>query len=556
MTKTNIVEFIVNYNSKKCLIIFYLIALGLSYALLVAPGQSYTSVYFCDTMSLLNATYRVSLGQIPSKDFYSEFGPLVFYLSSVGLTLGLNSGVTFALGGVLAFILILTPGLLMMQSRFSTVSILLVSVYFWLLIVVPIDTGDSYNNLTWGLFYNRHGWAVLSFLFLFYVEPRKPTSKIMYLDGTLIAILVIFALYSKITYGLIALAFVFANMLVSKYNRSTSLISLAIIILSIVLIELTLDLNEGYVKSITTAINDRSLNRGGFWGMLSTIVKHANTLTAMSLVMIYLVLFGKNRVFDGLFVLGCIATCLVVADQNGGPENFLPIIFTVLIVCAELIRRNNINLIDVKTKVTSNHYLVILTLIVIFLAKPIANRTLALQDYYSKSITMQAIEDTPEKLSTFLVSSKHRHFLLSEYLEQKGTSPALIGNLRLSLDDELSTYEYYLSIIDGHNLLKPYINIKSKVFVLDISNPFLHTHGLQPRKHGYPFKYEIPSDETHVVFKGITIVMEPKLIYEYHRHSWFKRAYGEYVENNYVKLATSKYWNLWRIIDDKVKPLN
>jgi len=186
MTKANIVDFIVNYKSKKCLIIFYIIALGLSYFLLVAPGQSFTSAYFCDTISLLNASYRVSLGHIPSKDFYSAIGPLNFYLSSVGLTLGLNSGVTFALGGVLAFILILTPGFMMMQARFSTVSIILVSVCFWLLIVVPIDTGDLYNNLTWGLFYNRHGWAVL--LFLFYVEPRKPTNKVKYLDGTLIAI--------------------------------------------------------------------------------------------------------------------------------------------------------------------------------------------------------------------------------------------------------------------------------------------------------------------------------------------------------------------------------
>jgi len=551
MTKTNIVEFIVNYNSKKCLIIFYLIALGLSYALLVAPGQSYTSVYFCDTISLLNATYRVSLGQIPSKDFYSGMGPIIFYLSSVGLTLGLNSGVTFALGGILAFILILTPGLLMMQTRFSTVSILLVSVYFWLLIVVPIDTGDSYNNLTWGLFYNRHGWAGLSFLFLFYVEPRKPTKRIMYLDGALIAVLVLFALYNKITYGLIALAFVFANMIISKYNRSISLISLVLIVISIILIDITLDLNEGYVKGIITAINDRDLNRGGFWGMLATVVKHANTLTAMTLVMTYLIVFGKNRIFDGLFVLGCITTSLVITDQNGGPENFLPVVFTVFIICTELIRRNNTNPMN-----TPQHYLAVIMLIVIFLAEPIANRVVALQDYYTESVSMHPIEGAPKKLSSFLVSNKHRHFLLGKYLEQKNTSPNLIGNLRLSLDDELSTYEYYLSIIDGHNLLKPYINIKSKVFVLDISNPFLHTHGLQPRKHGYPFKYEIPSDETHVVFKGITIVMEPKLIYEYHRHSWFKRAYGEYVENNYVKLATSKYWNLWRIIDDKVKPLN
>ena len=140
MTKTKMVDFIVNYKSKNCLIIFYLIALGLSYTFLVAPGQSYTSIYFNDTMALLDAAYRVSLGQIPSKDFYSAIGPLNFYLSSVGLTLGFNSGVTFALGGILACILILTPGLLMMYTRFSTVSILLVSGFFWLLIVVPIDT--------------------------------------------------------------------------------------------------------------------------------------------------------------------------------------------------------------------------------------------------------------------------------------------------------------------------------------------------------------------------------------------------------------------------------
>ena len=553
MTKTKMVDFIVNYKSKNCLIIFYLIALGLSYTFLVAPGQSYTSIYFNDTMALLDAAYRVSLGQIPSKDFYSAIGPLNFYLSSVGLTLGFNSGVTFALGGILACILILTPGLLMMYTRFSTVSVLLVSVYFWLLIVVPIDTGDSFNNLTWGLFYNRQSWAALCFVFLFYVEPRKKTNRVMWLDGSLLAILVLFVLYTKITYGLIALAFVFANMIFSQYNRSVSLISLVIIVLSIVLVELTLDLNEDYVKNIIRAINDRDLNRGGFWGMISTVVKHANSLIAMILVMFYLVFFGKNRILDGLFVLGCIATGVVITDQNGGPENFIPVVFTVLIVCAELIRRYNINPVNVISMDISQRYLAVLMLVIIFLAGPLANRIVALQDYYSKSVNMQAMEGAPEQLSSFLVSTKHRHFLLGKYLEQKNSPLDLIGDLRLSLDDSLSTYEYYLSIIDGHNLLKPYINIESKIFVLDLSNPFMFTHGLRPRINGYPFKYTLPLDEVEVIFKGITIVMEPKLTYENHRYSWFKKAYGDYVEKNYVKLASSKYWNLWSEVEEKTR---
>jgi hypothetical protein len=57
-------------------------------------------------------------------------------------------------------------------------------------------------------------------------------------------------------------------MFISKYNRSISISSLVLILLSILVVELSLDLNEGYIQNIIMAINDRGAIRTDKWGWI------------------------------------------------------------------------------------------------------------------------------------------------------------------------------------------------------------------------------------------------------------------------------------------------
>jgi len=542
------IKFILEYQSKNILILFYISMVLVSYFLFVSPGQSYTTIWLSDTIALLDASYRVSIGQVPGKDFFTAIGPLNFYFSSLGLIFDFDPSVTFALGGIVTLCILLLAGMVMMYSRFSLIPILIVSLYFGLLIASPLDSGDTYRNSTWGMFYNRQAWAALFFVFLFYVEPKNLSVNKKYLDGTLLAILVIFELYCKITFGLIALAFVFANMFVSKYNRNVSLVSLAVMLLLIALVEISLQLNEGYFDSIVRAINSRSAVRANLWGFVDLISKHAAIISAAFLSLVYMSILGRKKLLDWLFVIGGISACILLLDQNGGLKGGMPAIFALFMCLMELNRRSVVLINSDKEGVTeiSTHLVVsssIFLLLVTFISKPLLHRVLGAQDYYVKIKTHEPSDITPPLLKNFLVPSIESN-LFKPYLNNEPVE-MYIGEFRVKLNDTLSTPEYFLSIADGYNFLRSQ-NLKEQVlFVLDLADPFTFALQLTPRANGYPFKWAWPSDTSKKVFKNVTIVMQPRLPYHEQSHLKFKEKYNDYLKKHYTMTASSQYWYLW-----------
>lgn len=531
------------YHSTKILLLFYVLIFCISYFMLVSPGKTYTEVWYSDVMALLDATYRVSVGQIPGKDFHSSIGPINFYLSSIGLVTGYAPGVTFAIGAIFALFLIISPGLLMMQRRFSLIVILLSSFFIWLLVVVPLPVGEQIGNLTWGMFYNRHGWAALFLILLFYVEPRELTNKGKWLDGILLAILVLFELYCKITYGLVAVSFLFANMFISKYNRHVSLIALLTVIVSVIIVELALDIHQGYINSIVGEINNRGPYRGSLGSLVITILEHASTIAIIFIAMFYCIISGRNKLFDWLFVIGSTSVCIILLDQNGGVRG-IPALVAVIVCLGELVRRYKIT---EKTVEHSNTLapssLVFLILLTIFIAEPVSKRLFSLYSQYVKSTKLKHLPDAPTKLSTFLVPPPEKTFV-SDLFEQENANS--VQKTRAAIGHTLNSYEYYLTIKDGAELLNANSNIVDEVFVLDITNPFLFTLDLIPQDGGYPFKWKWPSESQEKIFKDIVYVMEPRLPYQTFRSDVFIPKYTAYLEKNYDIIASSRYWQLWQ----------
>jgi len=207
------------------LIFTYITLLLLSFSTFIAPGASYVTVWLNDIMGLADVANRVSLGQVPYKDFQFSYGPLVAIIPGLGISIGLNLGQIFGFNGIFVASLLCMTEILILSRRFTVVPALMILFFTWILIVVPMGETMPFNFITWGTFYNRQGIAALIITFLLYVEPENPTWRSKLIDALAISLLLLFELYNKVTFAAIALTFVIVNATVSRHNRQVSLLS-------------------------------------------------------------------------------------------------------------------------------------------------------------------------------------------------------------------------------------------------------------------------------------------------------------------------------------------
>ena len=95
------------------------------------------------------------------------------------------------------------------------------------MVAVPVRPGGAYTDLTWGIFYTRHGWAGLAVVLLYYLEPRRIGRYDLWIDAAVLASLLLFLFYLKITFGAVALGFLAANAVTSGYKFRLAITSLA-----------------------------------------------------------------------------------------------------------------------------------------------------------------------------------------------------------------------------------------------------------------------------------------------------------------------------------------
>ena len=79
--------------------------------------------------------------------------------------------------------------------------------FLLLILAVPMNLGEGVTALSFAMFYNRVGWVALATLLLMYLRPVEARARQQLLDVASAALLVLAMLYTKISYGVVALAF-------------------------------------------------------------------------------------------------------------------------------------------------------------------------------------------------------------------------------------------------------------------------------------------------------------------------------------------------------------
>jgi hypothetical protein len=111
--------------------------------------------------------------------------------------------------GMALLILLLAPAIAhILSSRMRPVIGLPFAAFLILLLAVPMNLGESIFDLSFGMFYNRIGWVALAVLVAMYLRPSAPRRRQALLDGAAATLLTLVLLYTKASYGVVAVGFV------------------------------------------------------------------------------------------------------------------------------------------------------------------------------------------------------------------------------------------------------------------------------------------------------------------------------------------------------------
>jgi len=198
----------------------------------VFVNRIYTNAMPQDFLAFLDCIYRVHLGQIVHRDFSSILGPLNFLLPATFMSLnaGIISSVDYseAVYVVIAFFIYLY----LQFTRLDLMAGFFLGVWIPLALLASMNFGDPLELVTQAMQYNRRCDVFLLLLLLLFVPARESKRSYLIIDGVLYGAMSAFLFYSKITFGLVALAFA-PIVLIRKRDNVTVIAVAAVVFLAI-----------------------------------------------------------------------------------------------------------------------------------------------------------------------------------------------------------------------------------------------------------------------------------------------------------------------------------
>lgn len=313
----------------------FVTALGLACALLLAlPGRTVTTAYVNDVVIFLDGAHRVAWGQVPNVDFHAALGPVNYLLPAAGLVLGGGMGAAMPVGMALLLLAILPAMAHVLGSRLRPVLGLPFAAFLILMLAVPVNLGAEASQLTFAMFYNRIGWAVLALLLVMVVPPVAESRRQLALDAASAAALVVLQCYTKSTYGAVAIAFLLF-MLTDRRQWRWAALALAASAAAAVLVEFAWGGSRAYLRDLLDAAKV-----SGGRGLEAVVRGGLNNLPDVVLFGLAggLALWATRSVRLAAYLLGCLAAGMLILSQNAHGWGIITL-FAAAVASAELAMR-------------------------------------------------------------------------------------------------------------------------------------------------------------------------------------------------------------------------
>ncbi|MCB5175729.1 hypothetical protein [Microvirga lenta] len=509
------------------------VATGVVCALLLAlPGETVTTKYLNDLFIFLDGVHRVSLGQVPNRDFHTALGPLVYYVPAIGYWLTGSFGGAMPVGMgllVLGFALIAAH---VVGSRLRPAIGLPVALFLILVTAVPANLGEGIRDLSFAMFYNRIGWSGLGLLLIMYLQPVYPHRRQAWLDAVCASALLLLLFYMKISYGVVGLAFMVFMLLFSR-QRLWVAAALAVTIV----IGLAVEASWGATK----AHFDDLLLAGEVSGRIDQINELAEALFrnladyVLFTVFTILVLWRTRSLRDFLFLGFCAGSGFMIINQNFQHWGVITLGAGAAVAAEILARTQPAAPKDGKRPLLSA-------------GAPLLLLALLLPSTVHMTATLG--------LHAGLAATRYGQSVPLPNFEQ-------VRLARLWSEGEHPAFSRYLgSIADGARALDELGEDAGHVLVLDFVGPFSAGLGLQPPQGDSTWyhwgrtlddDHHLPAEE---VFRDVRVVMDPKWAIESWTAEGLRRVYADHLTENYELLRETADWKVYILRDEPAETVS
>ncbi|WP_299706589.1 hypothetical protein [uncultured Tateyamaria sp.] len=487
-------------------------------ALLVLPGVTATSMYFNDILIFLDGAYRVVHGQVPNQDFHTALGPLNYYLPGFGYWLTGQLGMAMPLG-MAALMLVTAPIMVhVLGTRMRPLIGVPLAIFLMLLLATPMNTGEIPAKISFAMFYNRIGWALLSILLVMHLQPERLVRWQGWLDAAAAATLTMLLAYTKMTYGVVAFGFLILMLLQSGQRRwAAGAIALC-----------------GIIGLVVEAF------WGGTWMHISDLVEATKVsgviepyiyarsflLTSGEYVVFALIaglaLWQRPRVTDFLFYGFCGASGFALLNQNFQMIGIVSMLAGAAVAAEILSRHQQTASPTLQTVVRGAPFVVLILLLPIALSSAAAVGVHATVAAKRAGVALETPNGQGLRIVNIL--NKGQFEFYSGYGQTLESGSALLASLDRS---------------------------PSRVLVMDFVSPFASLAGLPPQEGGnawmhdnrnFDLEVHLPAEE---MLGGVEVVMIPKQPVAEGTTEKMQQIYGPYLEKHFELTKTSEAWFLY-----------
>ena len=145
-------------------------------------GAVPTRIYGHDIFVWLAGGWRVITGQRPHIDFASPFGPFMFLISGLGLTISHHTADGIGYGSAIMALLVGTWSYFLGRNRLTSAPQMILGFFLAALVAAPYPLGLSPFMSSHAMLYNRYGYALVGIILLEVFKPARPSKSKQY-DG-------------------------------------------------------------------------------------------------------------------------------------------------------------------------------------------------------------------------------------------------------------------------------------------------------------------------------------------------------------------------------------
>ena len=501
-------------------------------------GAVPTRIYGHDIFVWLAGGWRVINGQRPHIDFASPFGPFMFLISGLGLTISHHTADGIGYGSAIMALLVGTWSYFLGRNRLTSAPQMILGFFLAALVAAPYPLGLSPFMSSHAMLYNRYGYALIGIILLEVFKPARPSKSKQYdgwVGGVSTGVALGLTLFLKASYFFVSLILIgVISLLLRRLNRQRifGIIAGFSLVAICMLAYLRFDVSA-MMADLRMAAGARA---SALKSPVGALLTHASVLLGVMLFAISTTLFFSNRVpqWRGLKLI-IIGALLFFADislliSNAQFGDF-PLTAVFAILTLNEITEDHRSL----PRTGSRSYrasLVALLSLGALLFIPQFTSDLAGLGYgawrkYKPKNAVKVLRFTSPNLKPLL-------------LYDAADNPLAEGHL----------FTEYVN--DGVALLERETRPNETILTMDATNPFPYAMGRRPPRGGhaagwYPSTITLtyrPSDCRY--FGDADIVMVPKRSSQGDRNWVVYRAYEAGLQQRYNLAAESSLWWMYR----------